>query len=109
MKKLPKAFQRILWSYRIEKLDTERDKKEIITRVLNYGTWDDLKLLQKIYTEEDIKQVVSSPERGCWFEKVLNFWTKLLNLQLDKETYEKAIMKMEPGDKLIHRKPRNRP
>lgn len=104
MKKLPKAFQRILWSYEIKKMDIERDKKEIITMVLNYGTWDDLKLLQKIYTEDDIKKIISRPQRGVWFEKVLNFWIKLLDVRIDEDTYEKAILRMEPGEKLLTKK-----
>jgi len=96
MKKLPKTFQRILWSYDISKMDIIKDKREIITQILNYGAWNDIKLLNKYYSEEDIKEVVLNPRRGVWFEKVLNFWTKVLNIEIDKEVYQKAIFRIAP-------------
>lgn len=96
MKKLPKSFQRILWSYDIDKMDIKEDKKEIITQTLNYGRWEDLNLLYKLYPEEDIKEVISHPRRGVWFEKVLNFWTRMYNIKLEEDVYERAIFRLEP-------------
>jgi hypothetical protein len=92
-KKVPKQFQRVLWSYDISKMDLEEDKKEIITQVLNYGTWEDLKLLYKLYSEEEIKKVIKNPRRGVWFKKVLNFWTKIYNIKLKKKVFERAIFR----------------
>ena len=94
MKKLPKSFQRIFWSYDIDKMDIEKDKREIITQVLNHGTWDDLKLLYRFYSEGDIRKIVSYPRRGVWFEKVLNFWVKMLNVKIKEEVYKKAIFNL---------------
>lgn len=96
MKKLPGSFQRILWSYDINQMDVKKDKREIIAKVLNYGTWDELKLLHNFYSEEDIKEVVSRPQRGVWFEKVLNFWTRILNIKIREEVYKRAIFKLTP-------------
>jgi hypothetical protein len=92
-KKVPKQFQRVLWSYDISKMDLEEDKKEIITQVLNYGTWEDLKLLYKLYSEKEIKEVIKNPRRGVWFKKVLNFWTKIYNIKLKKKVFERAIFR----------------
>ena len=96
MKKVPKQFQRVLWSYDVNKMDLEEDKKEIITQVLNYGTWEDIKLLYKLYPEKDIKEVVKNPRRGVWFEKVLNFWTLMFNIRLKKDVWKKAIFLTSP-------------
>lgn len=93
IKKVPKQFQRTLWSYNIDKMNLEEDKKEIITQVLNYGTWEDLKLLYKLYPQKDIKGVVRNPRRGVWFKKVLNFWTLMFNIKLKKEVWDKAIFR----------------
>lgn len=93
-KKLPKNFQRSLWSYDLDKMDPEVDKKEIITQVLNHGNWDDLKLLFGLYSEEEIKKVVENPRRGVWFEKVLNFWTTIFDIRLKKDVWEKAIFRI---------------
>jgi hypothetical protein len=92
-KKVPRQFQRVLWSYDISKMDLEKDKKEIITQVLNYGTWEDLKLLYKLYPEKDIKKVIKNPQRGVWFKKVLNFWIKIYNIKLKKRIFERAIFR----------------
>ncbi|MCD6528475.1 hypothetical protein J7K44_02455 [bacterium] len=91
--KLPKQLQRVLWSYDISKMDLEEDKDEIITQVLNYGTWEDLKLLFKLYPEKDIKKVIRHPRRGVWFKKVLNFWTTIFNIRLKKDIFKKAIFR----------------
>ena len=93
LKKVPKQFQRVLWSYNINKMDLEEDKKEIITQVLNYGTWENLKLLYKLYSEKEIKEIVRNPRRGVWFKKVLNFWTIIFNIRLKKEIWDKAIFR----------------
>lgn len=95
-KKLPKNFQRLLWSYDFKKMDAWEDKKEIITRVLNHGTWNDLKLLFKLYSEDDIKKIIKHPRRGVWFEKVLNFWTTIFDIRLKKDVREKAIFNINP-------------
>jgi len=92
-RKVPKQFQRALWSYDISKMDLEKDKKEIITQVLNYGTWEDLKWLFKVYSEKEIKEVIKNPRRGVWFKKVLNFWTKIFNIKLKKDVFERAIFR----------------
>ena len=97
-KKLPARFKRSLWSYKINKIDIEKNKEEIITQVLNHGSWDELKLLNTIYSENEIKQVVAQPRRGVWFEKVLNFWTIMLNIKLANDVYNRAIFSMEPHD-----------
>jgi len=92
-RKIPKKMKWLFWSYDIESLDLKKDKDYIITQVLNYGTWEDLKWLFKIYSEKEIKEVVKNPRRGVWFRKVLNFWTKIFNIKLKKEVFNKAIFR----------------
>jgi len=92
-RKIPKKNEMAFWSYDIESLDLKKDKDYIITQVLNYGTWEDLKWLFKIYSEKEIKEVVKNPRRGVWFRKVLNFWTKIFNIKLKKEVFNKAIFR----------------
>ena len=96
MKKIPKNFQRALWSYDIEKMDAEKDKTEIITQMLNHGNSDDLRQLFEIYSDEEIKEIVKNPRRGVWFEKVLNFWTTIFNIRLKKNVRERAIFNINP-------------
>ncbi|MDI6592113.1 MAG: hypothetical protein QME61_04275 [Patescibacteria group bacterium] len=91
--KILKKLKNVLWSYDVRDLDLKKDKEYIITQVLNYGTWEDLKLLYKIYSEKEIKEVVKNPKRGVWFKKVLNFWTTIFNIKLEKEVWQKAIFR----------------
>lgn len=94
--KLPSFLKSVLWSYDINEMDLGKDKETIIAQVLNYGDWKDLKWLYSVYTEEDIKKVVSHPRRGLWFEKVLNFWELMLNIRIPKKIRKKAIFHIEP-------------
>ena len=93
---LPRHFQTALWSYDLSKVDPLRDKKDIITQVLNYGDWHDIKRLFKLYSEEEIRKVIKTPRRGVWLEKVLNFWCTTLNIKLKQEIYHKAIFRIHP-------------
>lgn len=94
--KILKKLQNVLWSYNVRDLDLKEDKDYIITQVLNYGAWEDLKLLYELYSEKDIKEVVKNPSRGLWFEKVLNFWLTIFNIKLKKNIYQKAIFNINP-------------
>ena len=77
---IPSFVRPFLWSYDIEKLDLVRDKKRIITNVLNLGTFPATKWLFEIYDPEDIKKTVANPLAGEWNKKSLNFWRIVFNL-----------------------------
>jgi len=85
-----------LWSYNIDNIDLREDKEIIITQILNYGDAERIKWLYSVYTEEDIREVVLSPRRGRWFEKVLNFWEIILKTKIPKKKKEKAIFRLDP-------------
>jgi len=95
-KKLPKFLQPMLWSYKLESLDKDKDKEYIITQVLNYGDWRSVKWVKKAYSDQTIKNIVLHPRRGQWFERVLNFWTQMFNIKIDPKEYKKAILDINP-------------
>jgi hypothetical protein len=95
-KRILKKLQKILWSYDIDSLDLEKDKDYIVTQVLNYGTLEGVKLLYKLYSEEDIREVVKNPKKGLWFKKVLNLWCLWLDVKIKKEVFQKAILDINP-------------
>lgn len=94
--RIPSFLQAAFPSYDIRKLGLEEDRDLIISQVLNYGIWRDVNWLYSVYTEEDIKEVVSHPRRGVWFPKVLNFWETVLRIKIPKEKREKALFKLGP-------------
>lgn len=78
---IPSFVQPFLWSYDIDKLDLERNKKRIITNVLNLGTVPATKWLFEVYDRKDIKETVANPLPGEWSRKSLNFWELVLNVK----------------------------
>lgn len=102
---LPKFLEPFLPSYDISKMDLKDpyDKKLIIEAVLNQGTMKEIKWLFKTYNWREIKNVVKNPARGCWDERVLNYWTKIFRIQLPKIIYDVAIFSLHPRPNLIMR------
>lgn len=101
-KKIPKFIAPCLWPYKIEELDLKGDKELIITQVLNHGDMRRIRWLYSVYGEDEIKKVVSNPQRGIWSERALNFWEILLGIRLPKKVKEKAIS--SPYPKFLLRK-----
>ncbi len=97
MDKVPGFLRSVLCSYDLRRMGLEKDKETIITRILNYGDWNDLKWLYSVYTENDIKRVVANPFRGSWFDKALNFWEKMLSLRLPHKIRKKALLHINPN------------
>jgi hypothetical protein len=79
-----KQFKPFLWSYDIEKLDIERDKRRIITNVLNLGTQKACDSLFDIYSKEDIRKEIANPLPGEWNNKSLNYWSIIFNIEPKK-------------------------
>lgn len=83
-KTVPKTLQPFLWSYDIKKIDLGRDKRRIITNILNFGTTEAVKELFKIYEKKEIAETVANPMSGEWNDKSLNFWSLILNVKPKK-------------------------
>lgn len=86
-KKVPKQFRTCLWSYDIKRMNLEKDKEVIITQVLNYGDWEDLKLLYKLYSKKDIKGVVKNRDGDYGLKKFLIFGSLFLTFTFSKDVY----------------------
>ncbi|MBI2327627.1 hypothetical protein HYU92_04905 [Candidatus Curtissbacteria bacterium] len=93
---VPKFLQPCLASYDLSKLNAKRDKELIITEVLNKGDDQAVKWLGRTYSQEEIKSTVVSPMRGMWTENVLLYWTRIFDIDLPKDTFQKAIINLSP-------------
>lgn len=94
--KFPEAVQACLWSYNIDKIDLRRDRREIITQVLNYGTWDAVKWLHEQYSDDEFREVLLHPPRGRWFKQCLNFWLLHFGIELAEDLRHKALFNLNP-------------
>ena len=89
-REIKEVFKPFLWFYDINKIDFERDKKRIITNVLNLGTKEATDLLFEIYSKKDINEVVTSPLPGEWNKKSLNYWRLIFGVN-DNELPKRII------------------
>ena len=92
--RIPSYIARCLWSFDLNNFDLERNKKLLITQVLNYDDWQGVKWLYEIYSEKEIREVIKHPRRGLWFRRVLNFWQIMLKVRIPQEEFQKAIIRL---------------
>ena len=93
---LPSFLQPCLASYDLSKIDKGRDKKTIITEILNKGDDQALTWLGKTYTLKEIKEVVASPTRGMWMKSILTYWMRIFNVRLPRQIFQRAIVDLNP-------------
>lgn len=77
---IPDFVAPFLWSYDTDALDLERDKKRIITNVLNLGTQRATDWLFSMYAKQDIAECIAHPLPGEWNKKSLHFWAFILGI-----------------------------
>lgn len=94
---VPKFLQSALWSYSVKDLDPKRDRKYIISQVLNHGTWQQVKWVLRSYSRREIEEVLRNPSRGRWYDDALNFWLTIFGLKLPKQKHERALFRLEPS------------
>ncbi len=71
---IPKTMRPFLWSYDLSKLDIVKDKKRIITNILNLGTKEATDWLLATFDKKDICEALENPLPGEWNKKSLHFW-----------------------------------
>lgn len=79
--KIPLYVKPFLWSYDMESLDLKKDKKRILTNVLNLGTKKATDWALSVYSPREIKDILKNPLPGEWNNKSLHFWSFLFNIK----------------------------
>lgn len=92
---IPKFLQPYLASYNLRQLNIKKDKRTIITQILNKGNSKAVKWLFENYSLSEIKEVVKNPARGMWFEQSLSYWQRIFNLKIPKDNFKLAIFHLE--------------
>lgn len=90
---IPQYIKPFLWSFDLAKIDLKKDKKRIISNILNLGTKQATDWLFSIYSQEDINLAIANPLPGEWSAKSLNFWSLVLGVktQPSKQKVETAV------------------
>jgi len=89
---ISEKLQPILWSKNINNLDLEIDKIYIVHQVLAYGSMDDIKIIQKIYSEKEIKNIFINFPKKIYTKPVFLFIKNFL-LNINDELNEKDYIK----------------
>jgi len=89
---LLEKLKAILWSKNIKAIDPEVDKVYIIHQVLSYGDIDEIKLLLKIYSLEEVRDVFVNFPKKIYTKPVFLFIKNYL-LKINKELDEKYYVK----------------
>ena len=88
---IPSGVSSCFWSYDVSQLDFQRDRNEIITQIFNYGNWEAVKWVRKIYSDKEIRSVLKKPARGRWFKQALNFWLLEFGMKLSNAIKRRAF------------------
>ena len=89
---ISEKLQPILWSKNINNLDLEIDKIYIVHQVLAYGSMEDIKIIQKIYSEKEIKNIFINFPKKIYTKPVFLFIKNFL-LNINDELNEKDYIK----------------
>jgi hypothetical protein len=76
----PQSVKAVLWSYDLNSIEVQKDKKIIIFQVLNFGSEEAIKWLFKRYDLTVIKQVVNTIPLFEWNKKSLALWKTIFSL-----------------------------
>lgn len=77
---IPPSVKTVLWSYDYSKLDLNKDKKTIISQVLNLGSEEAISWLFNTYGKEEIINVASTIPVSSWDKKSLALWSIALQI-----------------------------
>jgi len=74
----PQSVKAVLWSYDLNALEVQKDKKIIISQVLNFGSEEAIKWLFKQYSITDVEQIANTIPLFQWNKKSLSLWKLVL-------------------------------
>lgn len=80
----PQSVKAVLWSYDLKTIEVQRDKKIIISQVLNFGSEEAIKWLFKQYGFEVVEQVANTIPLFQWNKKSLSLWKIILSINPKK-------------------------
>ena len=88
---IPKYIAPFLWSYDLKKIDKEKNKKRIITNILNFGTKKATDWLIDNYKKDEIREAIINPLPGEWDRKSLNLWSIVFSVKPKDNKKEKRF------------------
>ena len=76
----PQSVKAVLWSYDLNAIEVQKDKKIIISQILNFGSEEAIKWMFKQYSFEVVEQVANTIPLFQWNKKSLSLWRLVLSI-----------------------------
>lgn len=76
----PQSVKAVLWSYDLSAIEAQKDKKIIISQVLNFGSEEAIKWLFQQYGFAIVEQVADTIPLFQWNKKSLAMWKLVLSI-----------------------------
>ena len=89
---MPEEFKKYFWDTQFDKLDLNKNKRYIISRLYCYGNLKAIKWLNKTYSKEDIKEVVMKSRNLK--PLVANYLRQQFNLKKEEMAYYRTVQGM---------------
>lgn len=89
---MPEEFKKYFWDTQFDKLDLNKNKRYIISRLYCYGNLKAIKWLNKTYSKEDIKEVAMKSRNLK--PLVANYLRQQFNLKKEEMAYYRTVQGM---------------
>ena len=86
---MPTELKKYFWDTEFEKLDLEKNKRYIISRLYCYGDLKAIKWIKQTYTNKDIKEVAKKSRNLT--PLVANYLRQQFNLKKEEMMYYKTM------------------
>lgn len=77
---IPRSLKHFFPEYEISDLNAGRDRVVVISRILEYGSLNELSWLNRRYSEDEIKACIKSDGARLLSSRSLNFWALFYNI-----------------------------
>jgi hypothetical protein len=81
-KKLPKRFEPLFWEFDTDKLNIEKDKWTIIERIVNKGSFKDVRWLFEVYEQSEVQEVLVNDYNIS--TNAAKQWAQILNIEIKR-------------------------
>lgn len=93
IKTIPRNFQGILWSKKVENLDLEKDKNYLVHQILAYGSLKEIKWLFKVFPKKTVVKTFIEFSKKTYSPPAFNFVKNFILGLKDKKIKQKDYVK----------------
>jgi len=79
--KLPEDFRWLMWSYKFDKVNPDKDRERIIVNTVNYGLWNHWRWIFHYYGKERLKRIILNLPASEFHKESLKLVSLLLGIK----------------------------